>query len=186
MVSFRDALWPEIQAGRLKWSDVEADIVHPNDRGHAYAAQFVTRLLERACIRCRAPSGCRNQSPWARRCLRTDSSIRRWRKPTRSTAHEQRVAFDATNHCWKSDEPGSVIEFEIAGRAVLTMHRVFRGPMGRARVTVDGGRRKNSRAGSTRPGAGIGRRGNLPVTCGRATIACVLNCWRRRCGQHRP
>ena len=47
--------------------------------------------------------------------------------------------LDATNHCWKSDQPGSVIEFEIAGRAVLTMHRVFRGPMGRARVTVDGG-----------------------------------------------
>ncbi len=48
MVSFRDALWPEIQAGRLKWSDVEADIVHPNDRGHGYAAQFITRLLEAA------------------------------------------------------------------------------------------------------------------------------------------
>ena len=47
--------------------------------------------------------------------------------------------FDATNRCWKSDQPGSVIEFEIAGRAVLTMHRVIRGPMGRARATVDGG-----------------------------------------------
>jgi len=34
MVSYRDALWPEIQAGRMKWEDVEADVVHPNDRGH--------------------------------------------------------------------------------------------------------------------------------------------------------
>ena len=36
MLSFRDALWPEIQAGRLKWDEVEADMVHPNDRGHEY------------------------------------------------------------------------------------------------------------------------------------------------------
>jgi lysophospholipase L1-like esterase len=33
MISYRDALWPEIQAGRMKWEDVEADLVHPNDRG---------------------------------------------------------------------------------------------------------------------------------------------------------
>ncbi len=47
--------------------------------------------------------------------------------------------MNAANRCWKSDQPGSVIEFEIAGRAVLTMHHVMRGPMGRARVTVDDG-----------------------------------------------
>ena len=29
MFSLRDALWPEIEAGRLKWEDVEADTVHP-------------------------------------------------------------------------------------------------------------------------------------------------------------
>ena len=46
MVSFRDALWPDIKEGRMKWSDVEADAVHPNDRGQGYCARFVTRLLE--------------------------------------------------------------------------------------------------------------------------------------------
>ncbi len=29
MVSFRDGLWPEIKAGRLKWEGVMADAVHP-------------------------------------------------------------------------------------------------------------------------------------------------------------
>ena len=38
MVSFRDAFWPEIEAGRMKWEDVIADQVHPNDRGHACCA----------------------------------------------------------------------------------------------------------------------------------------------------
>lgn len=46
MVSFRDALWPEIQSSRRKWEDVEADQVHPNDRGHAYCAAFITAVLD--------------------------------------------------------------------------------------------------------------------------------------------
>lgn len=48
MVSFRDALWPEIQAGRLKWSDYIVDNVHPTDAGHAAAACFITTMCESA------------------------------------------------------------------------------------------------------------------------------------------
>lgn len=48
MVSFRDALWPEIAAGRARWQDYIVDTVHPNDAGHALAARFVTQLLENA------------------------------------------------------------------------------------------------------------------------------------------
>ena len=47
MISYRDALWPEIQAGRMAWTDISPDVVHPNDRGHACCAQFVTRFLEK-------------------------------------------------------------------------------------------------------------------------------------------
>jgi lysophospholipase L1-like esterase len=46
MVSFRDAVWPEISAGRLKPSDILVDIVHPNDAGHQMAAQLVIAALE--------------------------------------------------------------------------------------------------------------------------------------------
>ena len=48
MVSFRDALWPEMAAGRLRWSDYIVDTVHPNDAGHAIAARFVTEMLNKA------------------------------------------------------------------------------------------------------------------------------------------
>ena len=48
MVSFRDALWPEIQAGHLRWSDYIADTVHPTDAGHAAAARFITTMCENA------------------------------------------------------------------------------------------------------------------------------------------
>jgi lysophospholipase L1-like esterase len=48
MISFRDALWPEIEAGRLAWSDVIVDVVHPNDLGNRYAASFCTNFFEKA------------------------------------------------------------------------------------------------------------------------------------------
>jgi lysophospholipase L1-like esterase len=46
MVSVRDALWPDIAAGRVRWHDYFVDNVHPNDAGHAFAARCVTALLE--------------------------------------------------------------------------------------------------------------------------------------------
>lgn len=48
MASYRDALWPEVKDGRLAFTDITADSIHPNDRGHRYAADFVIALLEKA------------------------------------------------------------------------------------------------------------------------------------------
>ncbi|MEI2723198.1 MAG: glycoside hydrolase family 99-like domain-containing protein [Verrucomicrobiota bacterium] len=140
MASFRDALWPEIQAGRLQWKDVEADSVHPNDRGHGYAAQFITSQLENALAALPGDGALPEVKPMAA-ALFTDL----FEHTTLLEAAALRPlanngwTFDATNQCWKSDQPGSVIEFELSGRAVLTMHQVIRGATGRARVTVDGG-----------------------------------------------
>ena len=44
MVSFRDALWPEISAGRSRWPDYIVDTVHPNDAGHKLAARLLTAM----------------------------------------------------------------------------------------------------------------------------------------------
>jgi lysophospholipase L1-like esterase len=140
MISYRDALWPEIQAGRMKWTDVEADLVHPNDRGHGYAAEFITHCLETALAALPADGNLPEVKP-----LPAPLFSHLFENTTLVEADALRPitnsgwTFDDANHCWKSDQPGSVIEFEIAGRVVLTMHRVMRGPMGRARVTVDGG-----------------------------------------------
>ena len=45
--------------------------------------------------------------------------------------------LDAVGKCWKSDRPGSRIEFEIEGQAILLMDWHIRGPMGKAKVQVD-------------------------------------------------
>jgi lysophospholipase L1-like esterase len=46
MVSFRDAIWPEFAEGRIKWEDLIADSIHPNDDGHYLIAKFITDRLD--------------------------------------------------------------------------------------------------------------------------------------------
>ena len=46
MISYRDTVWPEIEAGRIEWSCVSNDNIHPDDTGHAIVAQIVTDFLE--------------------------------------------------------------------------------------------------------------------------------------------
>lgn len=46
MVSFRDAVRGEINDGKLKWSEVASDEVHPNDKGHKIISELLINLLE--------------------------------------------------------------------------------------------------------------------------------------------
>lgn len=45
MISFRDAVWLELQSGRIKWETIYDDVVHPNDLGHDIASGLMTDYL---------------------------------------------------------------------------------------------------------------------------------------------
>lgn len=45
MVSYNDAIMPEVKNGNIKWSDLSPDIVHPNDHGMAIAAELIQAYL---------------------------------------------------------------------------------------------------------------------------------------------
>jgi lysophospholipase L1-like esterase len=138
MVSFRDALWPEIEAKRLKWEDVEADMVHPNDRGHAYAARFVTSLLENLLKDLPADDRLPAIKP-VPQPLFSDlyEHVALFEAEALKPAANQGWTFDTAAKCWKADKPGSAIEFEIAGQVIAFMEFHVRGPMGKAKVQVD-------------------------------------------------
>jgi len=137
-VSYRDALWPEIKSGRLAWNDVMADGVHPNDLGHACAAEYVCHLLETA-----------------RKAGALPGAIRPLPAPLLSDVFEKTALFEAPDlkplsnagwmldpaaKCWSSDKPGSAIEFEVnGGTTILAMHLVIKRAMGKAKFQVDGG-----------------------------------------------
>jgi lysophospholipase L1-like esterase len=141
MVSFRDALWPEIAEGRMRWEDVEADEVHPNDRGHAYLARYVGTLLGRTLAAMPPDDDLPKIRPipeplfsarFEHVALHEAEALR----PVSSTGWTYDGANEWTKG-WKADQPGSVIEFEVTGETILLMEYHVRGPMGQARVQVD-------------------------------------------------
>ena len=46
VISYHDAVMPEIEAGTLAWGDISPDNIHPNDAGHAMLAQMLTNYIE--------------------------------------------------------------------------------------------------------------------------------------------
>ena len=137
MVSFRDALWPEIEAKRLAWEDVIADEVHPNDPGHELAAQFVESYLAEILAKLPQDDALPAIKPLPEalneifcHCeLREAAALR----PTSSEG------FTLQHGRWHADQPGSVFEAEISGERIYIMFYRIKGPMGRASVTIDGG-----------------------------------------------
>lgn len=143
MVSFRDAVWPEIQAGRLKWEDVEGDEVHPNDAGHGLCADLITHVIGRVLAALPADGAAAPVSPvpsplytdlFEHTRLHTGASL----KPVRQEGWVD-LPGGPFGPGWRSDSPGSVLEFDVAGRAFTVVFRRIKGDMGRAAASVDGG-----------------------------------------------
>jgi lysophospholipase L1-like esterase len=137
MVSYRDALWPEIQAKRIGWETVMADEVHPNDTGHACAAAFVNHWLDIARVAPRSTAAVQPLPAPLFGDLYEHTAL--LEAPDLHPLSNTGWTLDATTKSWRSEKPGSVIEFAIDGTAVFTMHYVVKRPMGKAKVQIDGG-----------------------------------------------
>lgn len=48
MISVKDAIWPEITLGNMKWSDYSADYAHPTTEGHAFVADLIGNYFDHA------------------------------------------------------------------------------------------------------------------------------------------
>lgn len=46
MISYGNAVLPEIEAGNMKWTDISPDNIHPNDTGHAMIAELIAKYLD--------------------------------------------------------------------------------------------------------------------------------------------
>jgi lysophospholipase L1-like esterase len=138
-VSYRDAVWPEIEAGRMRWEDVSPDEVHPNDRGHELAAGCLIELLERA-ERGEGEMGISKVLPAP---LYTDvyQFTEMWDGAAAVAVGSCGWDMDAHGEPWpgwRANEVGAWVEFEVRGTAVVVMYYKLRANMGRVRVSVDG------------------------------------------------
>lgn len=46
MISYREAVYPEVAAGTINWDDISPDNIHPNDVGHGLIGQLLSRYLD--------------------------------------------------------------------------------------------------------------------------------------------
>lgn len=49
MLSYKNAVLPEIEAGSFTWKDISPDNIHPNDRGHAIVGELFSVYLSSLC-----------------------------------------------------------------------------------------------------------------------------------------
>lgn len=132
MVSLRDAVWPEIEAGRVAWTDVEADEVHPNDAGHAICALLVTEVIARHMAG--ALPGPLISDVYQRATLLTphDGPPVVAQGFVESTETPLGVA-------WRADEPGATLDVSFQGTSCAVAYYRVKGDMGRAEAWVDDG-----------------------------------------------
>jgi lysophospholipase L1-like esterase len=141
MVSFRDAMWPEIEAGKLAWEDIIADEVHPNDPGHRLCAEFVVAVLDNLLANLPEDPAL-PPIPAIPAPLHTDlfefatmyNAANLEPVANRGWMQQEKGPFGPV---WVADEPGSVLEYRLSGEQfILVFHRI-RKDMGRIRVTLD-------------------------------------------------
>jgi lysophospholipase L1-like esterase len=141
MVSFRDAIWPEMAAGRLRWSDYIVDTVHPNDAGHAIAARLVTAMLDKALDVDASASS--TIGALAAPLNKDAFQFVRWREsadlhPTRNQNWD--LTPDESGHAvWRpTGTPGS-ISFDWAGRGLVAVFTRSPDDLHPVRFSIDGG-----------------------------------------------
>ena len=141
MLSYRDLLWPEIEAKRLTWADISPDSVHPHDVGHGYAGKLLNTLLDQALASVPtaavpAPASALPAPLLTAVYQSTNLFEADDLKPVANTGW----TFDAGSGWdkgWKATVPGTVVEFEVSGEQLFVSYWRIHGPMGRAQITID-------------------------------------------------
>jgi lysophospholipase L1-like esterase len=140
MISYRDALWTEIESDRLKWEQISFDVVHPNENGHVITGELISGFLEEAFKKLSAETPLKVNKKIPPPLFTDDFEFTSLfdgedLKPLTNKNWE----FEKSNKAgWKSSAPGSVIEFEICGTRIYLSCWKINGPMGKIKVNVDG------------------------------------------------
>jgi lysophospholipase L1-like esterase len=141
MVSFRDALWPEISAGRIRWPDYIVDTVHPNDAGHKLAARLLTTMCGAGLSAAATNTTRAGSLPPP---LHTDSfQFVSWQgaadlSPTENRGWDLRSGEKGIP-VWDGAEAGGPISFEWFGSGLVAVFAQAPGNLRRVRFRIDGG-----------------------------------------------
>ena len=153
MVSYHDAITPELVNGTIPVDMITPDSTHPNDLGHAYAALFLQTALQNAMDRF-APGSSPDPIPVTAAPLYSDhfefttledglGNHGPALKPTGNSGWTAEASFShpalgGVPEGLQSSTPGRVLDFTVNGTDILIGYWNIKGPMGEVSVTVDG------------------------------------------------
>ncbi len=156
MLSYRDAVWPEIESGRIAWQDISPDNIHPNDLGHRIIADLLReRLLGQPAERPALPAPLHPGSLryMGGRVVECDQM------KVLSNSGWEVVPSVRVPRCFCADRPGAELELEVEGSLILIGYRSYAGDFGRAEVRADGGEPHRLEAFFEMPAVNHGWRG---------------------------
>ncbi|MDP0497671.1 MAG: SGNH/GDSL hydrolase family protein [Verrucomicrobiota bacterium JB024] len=137
MLSYRDALYPEITVGKLAWRPLSPDEVHPNDRGHAFIAGMLEYYIEHA----KALEGIQTLPellhPGAVKYL-GGSVIDASRMDLLKNLGWHQYDHGQGYIGYESDKPGASLRVKIKGGTLLIGYVKYAGDFGRVSVKVNG------------------------------------------------
>jgi hypothetical protein len=154
MVSYFDAIGTEMANGNITVPEITGDDIHPNDLGHAYAAQFIEQNLQIAMAN--FPSGTALENiPATPAPLETADFEFTSLQDDIGTGNGGTPLSPVNNQGWTlvpsdsnpiygsnagldSSTPGSTLDFTVTGREIVIGWWLSDGPMGEVSVTVDG------------------------------------------------
>jgi lysophospholipase L1-like esterase len=140
MLGFRDAVWPELQAGTIKWETLYDDVVHPNDAGHDVASDLLRGFLGASLAKL----------PKEDRALQVVAPVP---APLKGDTYERCVLLrgaDFKPACsngwtceksgvWACGSAGGRFEYEVAGQILLLGRNIPAAAKGCVELIVDGG-----------------------------------------------
>ena len=141
MVSFHDAVMPELMNGSLRWDELSPDEVHPNPVAHSFAGKLLCACLDKVSCLPDTPA----MSP-ADKLISDDFQHvflleRDTFHPEENTGWKETADDDPRGRSfarrWFADRPGSRMSFVFEGTSLWISYLGIQGPAGRISVQVD-------------------------------------------------
>lgn len=160
MISFRDAVWPELQSGNLKWESIYDDVVHPNDSGHDIASELLLNFLRASLARLTRSDSVRPVVAPVPMPLISDryEHCEMFRAADLKPLSSEGWALVKSN-AWECGSAGGRLEFKISGQIVMLGRSIPAPASHLVEMTIDG----EAPRGVSRDGH------NLPVATGLQT-----------------
>lgn len=143
MISYQQAVMPEIENGTFLWTDIAADNIHPNSNGHGIVGELLwnyynsvyAQLDEIDTSDLNFTAEAVTDDVYAEATLLSSNEI----TPTENNGFEQADVMYQFPGNWKTTTAGASLTFEVEARNIgLMYYRTIDGLSGEYEVYVDG------------------------------------------------